>query len=207
MIWLWKWILILKHWGLLNFLKQILIVPFQKDPSVLLTVNEARRIREQSLGLSIIFTFLGTTSAHFKNHTVISRNMCELHFCSMMCCPECPWPAPSGQQRSIRRRLWQMGCFCGNLVTYGRHAQRWGLLVTLCLHRSKSPRSPGFRLVLPGPVPVVFRAARQPHPLRDHMPHTSFCCLSPTLRFPVIPSRFFTTHPRTAQEPVVTSNY
>lgn len=133
--------------------------------------------------------------------------MCELHFCSMMCCPQCPWPVPSGQQRSIRRWLWQMGSFCGNLVTYGRHTQCWGLLVTLWLHLSKSPSCPSLQLVLPGLVPAVFRAARQPHPFRDHVPHASFCCLSHTLGFPTIPSLFFTTHPRTAQESVVTSNY
>lgn len=82
--------------------------------------------------------------------------MCELHFCSMMCCPQCPWPAPSGQQRFIRRWLWQMGSFCGNLVTYGRHAQCWGLPVTLWLHLSKSPSCPSLQFVLPGPVPAVF---------------------------------------------------
>lgn len=62
-----------------------------------------------------------------------------------------------------------MGSFCGNLVTYGWHAQCWGLLVTLWLHLGKSPSCPSLQLVLPGPVPVVFRAARQPHPFRDHV--------------------------------------
>lgn len=78
--------------------------------------------------------------------------------------PECPWPATSGQQRSIRRWLWQMGSFCRNLVTYGRHTQCWGLLVTLWLHLSKSPSSPRLRLVLPRPIPEVSRSARQLHP-------------------------------------------